>query len=132
VVEAGEGEARHRPFARPSVRGWKIFLTLDHDLRGLTLACVLRFQGCNTPGSGGVPNPAIPYTGSQPGNVPPRVSRIVTINDQWNGRIFNQNGRCGARGEGCTVLEYNLGKETEHVGVGTSFLFSVSTWLYPF
>jgi len=63
---------------------------------------------CNTPGSGGVPNPAIPYTGPQPGNIAPGASRSVTINNQWNGRIFNQNGRCGAKGERCTVLEYNL------------------------
>ena len=34
----------------------------------------------------------------------------MTINNQWNGRIFNQNGNCGSKGEGCTVLEYNLGK----------------------
>ena len=27
---------------------------------------------------------------------------------QWNGRIFNQNGKCGAKGEGCTVTEFNL------------------------
>ena len=28
--------------------------------------------------------------------------------DQWNGRIFAQNGACGAKGEECTMTEFNL------------------------
>jgi len=63
---------------------------------------------CDTPGSGGVPNPAISYNAPQPGNIAAGASKDVTINNQWNGRIFNQNGKCGAKGEQCTVLEYNL------------------------
>jgi len=69
-------------------------------------------EGCNTPGSGGVPNPAISYTGPQIGQIGPGGTGTITINDQWNGRIFNQNGGCGDKGEKCTVLEYNLGKFT--------------------
>jgi len=84
--------------------------------------CIPRFQGCNTPGSGGVPNPAIPYTGAQPGPIAPGTSKGITINDQWNGRIFNQNGSCGEKGEGCTVLEYNLGKSfVRRNGIGVFF-----------
>ena len=67
-------------------------------------------KGCNKPGSGGVPNPAIPYNGPQPGKISPGASKSVTINSQWTGRIFNQNGKCGQKGEKCTVLEYSLGK----------------------
>jgi len=44
----------------------------------------------------------------------------VTINNQWNGRIFNQNGNCGSKGEKCTVLEYNLGKSfVQRIGIRT-------------
>lgn len=86
------------------------------------------FEGCNTPGSGGVPNPAISYTGAQPGPIAPGASKGITINDQWNGRIFNQNGRCGAKGEGCTMLEYNLGKSfAQRNSIGTFFSF----WSIP-
>jgi len=63
---------------------------------------------CNTPGSGGVPNPAIPYKGPQPGTIKAGATKSITINNQWNGRIFNQNGKCGSKGEKCTMLEYNL------------------------
>ncbi|KAF5366648.1 hypothetical protein D9615_010604 [Tricholomella constricta] len=63
---------------------------------------------CNTPGSGGVPNPAISYTGPQPNTLSPGQSQSLTVNAQWNGRVFNQNGACGAKGEGCTVTEFNL------------------------
>ncbi|KAH0585380.1 hypothetical protein H2248_008617 [Termitomyces sp. 'cryptogamus'] len=63
---------------------------------------------CSTPGSGGVPNPAIPYTGPQPAHLAPGQSQSLIINSQWNGRIFNQNGACGAAGERCTVTEFNL------------------------
>ena len=27
---------------------------------------------------------------------------------QWNGRVFNQIGSCGTKGEGCTMTEFNL------------------------
>ncbi|PFH53136.1 hypothetical protein AMATHDRAFT_55587 [Amanita thiersii Skay4041] len=63
---------------------------------------------CNTPGSGGVPNPAIPYNGPQPKKLAHGQSQTLTINKQWNGRIFNQNGKCGAKGESCTQTEFNL------------------------
>jgi len=72
-------------------------------------------KGCNTPGSGGVPNPAISYTGPQIGQIGPGRTKAIRINDQWNGRIFNQNGRCGGKGEKCTMLEYNLGKSTSEL-----------------
>ncbi|KAJ7502557.1 hypothetical protein B0H11DRAFT_1712537 [Mycena galericulata] len=32
----------------------------------------------------------------------------VTVPDNFVGRIFNQNGNCGAEGENCTMLEFNL------------------------
>ncbi|KAF8896126.1 hypothetical protein BD779DRAFT_1667975 [Infundibulicybe gibba] len=54
------------------------------------------------------PNPAISYTGPQPGSINAGGSKSVTINSQWNGRIFAQNGHCGAKGEGCTMTEFNL------------------------
>ncbi|GLB40224.1 hypothetical protein LshimejAT787_0800950 [Lyophyllum shimeji] len=63
---------------------------------------------CNTPGSGGVPNPAISYTGPQPNTLAPGQSQSMFVNAQWNGRVFNQNGSCGASGESCTVTEFNL------------------------
>ncbi|KAH9481713.1 Pathogenesis-related protein 1A/1B [Psilocybe cubensis] len=63
---------------------------------------------CSTPGSGGVPNPAISYTGPQPNTLGPGKSQTLTINRQWNGRIFNQNGHCGASGENCSMGEFNL------------------------
>ncbi|EKM76080.1 hypothetical protein AGABI1DRAFT_116006 [Agaricus bisporus var. burnettii JB137-S8] len=63
---------------------------------------------CDTPGSGGVPNPAISYNGPQPGNLGPGASQTLNINRQWNGRIFAQNGACGPKGESCTQTEFNL------------------------
>jgi len=63
---------------------------------------------CSAPGSGGVPNAAISYTGPQPNPINSGGSQTLTINRQWNGRIFNQNGKCGTKGEGCTVTEFNL------------------------
>jgi len=88
--------------------------------------CIPRYQGCDTPGSGGVPNPAIPYSGSQPGKIAAGASKSVTVNNQWNGRIFNQNGNCGSKGEKCTVLEYNLGKFVVQ-GIGIRTLRFVSS-----
>ncbi|KAF9445508.1 hypothetical protein P691DRAFT_734869 [Macrolepiota fuliginosa MF-IS2] len=63
---------------------------------------------CSTPGSGGVPNPAISYNGPQPHSLAHGASQTLTINRQWNGRIFAQNGKCGAKGESCTMTEFNL------------------------
>ncbi|KAF9561997.1 hypothetical protein CPC08DRAFT_761768 [Agrocybe pediades] len=65
---------------------------------------------CNTPNSGGagVPLPAISFHGGQPGQIPKGQAKTVHINRQWNGRIFNQNGHCGAAGEKCTMAEFNL------------------------
>ena len=85
----------------------KTLLSIRYGRRELT---ILLHPGCNTPGSGGVPNPAIPYNGPQPGTIRAGATKSITINNQWNGRIFNQNGKCGSKGEKCTVLEYNLGK----------------------
>ena len=81
------------------------------------------FEGCDTPGSGGSPKPAVSYLGPQPGKIAPGASKEITINDQWNGRIFNQNGKCGAKGEGCTMLEYNLGELFTRRGYITAFCF---------
>ncbi|KAF4614126.1 hypothetical protein D9613_007844 [Agrocybe pediades] len=63
---------------------------------------------CSTPGSGGVPNPAISYTGAQPKTLAKGQSQSMKVNRQWNGRIFAQNGKCGASGESCTLGEFNL------------------------
>ncbi|TRM61259.1 hypothetical protein BD626DRAFT_84280 [Schizophyllum amplum] len=71
---------------------------------------------------------ATDFTGSQPGTLAAQSSKKVTIPSrvrrsfstidierrglltscQWVGRIFNQNGNCGAKGESCTLTEYNL------------------------
>ncbi|KAF9526344.1 hypothetical protein CPB83DRAFT_465748 [Crepidotus variabilis] len=63
---------------------------------------------CSTPGSGGVPNPAISYTGPQPKALGASQSTQLTVNRQWNGRIFHQTGHCGAKGESCSMGEFNL------------------------
>ena len=82
------------------------------------------FIGCDTPGSGGIPNPAISYTGPQIGQIGPGITSSITINNQWNGRIFNQNGVCGGKGEGCTVLEFNLGESFMRRGYDGTLCFS--------
>ncbi|KAL0569427.1 hypothetical protein V5O48_012531 [Marasmius crinis-equi] len=51
---------------------------------------------------------AASFTGAQPGSIGAGQTKTVTIPSKWVGRIFAQNGRCGAKGESCTVLEYNL------------------------
>lgn len=51
---------------------------------------------------------ATDFTGSQPGTLAAQSSKKVTIPSRWVGRIFNQNGNCGAKGESCTLTEYNL------------------------
>ncbi|KAF5343099.1 hypothetical protein D9758_016014 [Tetrapyrgos nigripes] len=48
------------------------------------------------------------FTGAQPGSVAPGTSKVVNIPNNWVGRIFNQNGACGAKGDGCTMGEFNL------------------------
>jgi len=64
---------------------------------------------CNTPGSGGVPNPALAYIGPQPGTLAAKTgTKSMKVNRQWNGRIFAQNNKCGAKGESCTMAEFNL------------------------
>ena len=35
-------------------------------------------------------------------------SNTKLINYQFNGRVFNQNGKCGAKGENCSMGEFNL------------------------
>ncbi|KAF8526932.1 hypothetical protein BU17DRAFT_40116 [Hysterangium stoloniferum] len=51
---------------------------------------------------------AAAYSGPQPRVLGPGQSQTVTINSDWVGRIFVQNGRCGSKGESCTLTEYNL------------------------
>ncbi|KAI0318678.1 hypothetical protein OF83DRAFT_1170900 [Amylostereum chailletii] len=51
---------------------------------------------------------AADFTGAQPGSLAAGASTAVTLPSAWVGRIFNQNGACGASGESCTVTEYNL------------------------
>ncbi|KAE9397680.1 hypothetical protein BT96DRAFT_995633 [Gymnopus androsaceus JB14] len=51
---------------------------------------------------------AADYTGAQPGVLTPGASEVVTLPVDWVGRIFNQNGACGASGEDCTITEFNL------------------------
>ncbi|KAK1231365.1 hypothetical protein PQX77_005527 [Marasmius sp. AFHP31] len=53
-------------------------------------------------------NDAVDFTAAQPGTIGAGQSKTITIPSRWVGRIFNQNGRCGAKGESCTLLEYNL------------------------
>ncbi|KAI0318672.1 hypothetical protein OF83DRAFT_1170893 [Amylostereum chailletii] len=48
------------------------------------------------------------YTGPQPGSLGPGATKAVTIPSDWVGRIFSQNGACGAKGEDCTLGEFNL------------------------
>ncbi|KAF9526343.1 hypothetical protein CPB83DRAFT_884932 [Crepidotus variabilis] len=64
---------------------------------------------CDVPGSGGVPNPAVSYTGPQPRTLGVNGDNTnMTVNRDWNGRIFHQTGKCGAKGESCTMAEFNL------------------------
>ncbi|THU96927.1 hypothetical protein K435DRAFT_796948 [Dendrothele bispora CBS 962.96] len=51
---------------------------------------------------------AASFTGQQPGSIAPGASKSVTIPSKWVGRIFAQNGSCGAKGESCTITEFNL------------------------
>ncbi|KAJ4473778.1 hypothetical protein J3R30DRAFT_3511560 [Lentinula aciculospora] len=50
------------------------------------------------------------YTASQPGAIPAGGSTVVTIPANWVGRIFGQTdtSQCGAKGENCSVGEFNL------------------------
>ncbi|KAF5371432.1 hypothetical protein D9757_010010 [Collybiopsis confluens] len=48
------------------------------------------------------------YTAAQPGSLAPGASKTVSVPVDWVGRLFNQNGACGASGEDCTITEYNL------------------------
>ncbi|KAK7444098.1 hypothetical protein VKT23_015496 [Stygiomarasmius scandens] len=51
---------------------------------------------------------AASFTGAQPGSLAAGASKTVTIPSNWVGRIFNQNGSCGEKGESCTITEFNL------------------------
>ncbi|KIY49056.1 hypothetical protein FISHEDRAFT_28287, partial [Fistulina hepatica ATCC 64428] len=48
------------------------------------------------------------YSGSQPGTLAAGSSTTVTIDDDWVGRVFNQDGSCGSSGENCSLTEFNL------------------------
>ncbi|KII86556.1 hypothetical protein PLICRDRAFT_259199 [Plicaturopsis crispa FD-325 SS-3] len=48
------------------------------------------------------------YSGAQPGTIAAGASASITIDNAWVGRIFAQNGNCGAKGEDCTISEFNL------------------------
>ncbi|KAJ3931525.1 MAG: hypothetical protein NXY57DRAFT_1039129 [Lentinula lateritia] len=48
------------------------------------------------------------YTAAQPGVLGAGASETITIPVDWVGRIFAQNGACGASGEDCTITEFNL------------------------
>ncbi|KAF8896128.1 hypothetical protein BD779DRAFT_1667976 [Infundibulicybe gibba] len=66
---------------------------------------------CSTPGSGGVPNPAI-LTQVLNRDLSVLAAQKASLStpkcEEWNGRIFAQNGHCGASGESCTITEFNL------------------------
>ncbi|KAK7444097.1 hypothetical protein VKT23_015495 [Stygiomarasmius scandens] len=51
---------------------------------------------------------AASFKGAQPGSLAAGASKTVTIPSKWVGRIFNQNGSCGPKGEKCTITEFNL------------------------
>ncbi|KAF8138030.1 hypothetical protein K438DRAFT_1478998, partial [Mycena galopus ATCC 62051] len=51
------------------------------------------------------------FTGSlpSPGSLAAGATTTITIPDNFVGRLFAQDGSCGAEGESCTMLEFNLG-----------------------
>ncbi|KAL1666330.1 hypothetical protein GGF50DRAFT_87447 [Schizophyllum commune] len=51
---------------------------------------------------------ATDFKGKQPGKLAAGKSEKVTIPSRWVGRIFNKTAKCGAKGESCTVTEFNL------------------------
>ncbi|KZW02678.1 hypothetical protein EXIGLDRAFT_829195 [Exidia glandulosa HHB12029] len=51
---------------------------------------------------------AAKYTGKQPKTLKHGQKTQVRINKKWVGRIFNKAKRCGAKGENCTMGEFNL------------------------
>nr|ALA44974.1 thaumatin-like protein 12 [Moniliophthora perniciosa] len=51
---------------------------------------------------------AASYTAAQPNRLAAGASQTVTIPSRWVGRIFAQNGRCGVKGESCSLTEFNL------------------------
>ncbi|KAL0059783.1 hypothetical protein AAF712_013470 [Marasmius tenuissimus] len=57
------------------------------------------FTGCDDAAS---------YTGPQLGFISGGTGKTVTVPSKWIGRIFAHNGACGAKGENCTVIEYDL------------------------
>ncbi|KII86557.1 hypothetical protein PLICRDRAFT_259166 [Plicaturopsis crispa FD-325 SS-3] len=48
------------------------------------------------------------FSGAQPASLAAGATTTVTVDDNWVGRLFAQNGKCGASGEDCTMLEFNL------------------------
>lgn len=51
---------------------------------------------------------AVPFSGPQPGSLAPGASQDITINNNWVGRIFADNGNCGPAGDNCSMTEFNL------------------------
>ncbi|KAL1716429.1 hypothetical protein EV715DRAFT_275021 [Schizophyllum commune] len=51
---------------------------------------------------------ATDFKGKQPGKLAAGKSEKVTIPSRSVGRIFNKTAKCGAKGESCTVTEFNL------------------------
>jgi hypothetical protein len=52
---------------------------------------------------------AASYTGKQPAKIPPgKTGEPIDIPASWVGRIWAQNGKCGAKGESCSMIEFNL------------------------
>ncbi|KAL1678761.1 hypothetical protein EV122DRAFT_277770 [Schizophyllum commune] len=51
---------------------------------------------------------ATDFKGKQPGKLAAGKSEKVTIPSRWVGRIFNKTAKWGAKGESCTVTEFNL------------------------
>ncbi|KAJ8088236.1 hypothetical protein PM082_022308 [Marasmius tenuissimus] len=66
---------------------------------GVLLTIFLPFSSCDNAAS---------YTGPQLGFISGGTGKTVTVPSKWIGRIFAQNGACGAKGENCTVIEYDL------------------------
>ncbi|TRM61254.1 hypothetical protein BD626DRAFT_434424, partial [Schizophyllum amplum] len=81
--------------------------------RGQTVVCPQIFQFTGAPQAClwqctlTSPN-AVDFIGAQPGTLAAGQSKHVTIPSKWVGRVFNKVAKCGAKGENCTVTEFNL------------------------
>ncbi|KIK55026.1 hypothetical protein GYMLUDRAFT_887667 [Collybiopsis luxurians FD-317 M1] len=51
---------------------------------------------------------AASFTGPQPAAIAPGKSTTVTVPADWVGRVFAKVAKCGAKGEDCTMAEFNL------------------------